>query len=134
MYENHNGQEGDDKREFLRVDHDVPLSFKVLGADKLLAKPDIQARNISASGLLFRTATESSIPALSSIVWIALDQKMMNICAEIEEDLLIYNNGVYGRVVRIAEGEPGKSYDIGICFLRKKRMSENEIQSLAGVS
>ncbi|MBD3425922.1 MAG: hypothetical protein GF409_01670 [Candidatus Omnitrophica bacterium] len=122
--------EGDDKREFLRVDYETPLNFKVLKEDKLTAKSDVQSRNISACGLLFRTSTDASIPSLSSIVWIELDPKMMNICAEIENDLVIHNNGVYGRVVRIAEGEPGKSYDIGICFLRKKDMTEEEIKQL----
>jgi len=122
--------EEQDKREFLRVDYETPLNFKVLSGDKLTSKSDVSARNVSACGLLFRTSTESSIPALSSIVWIELDQKMMNICAEIEEDLVTHKNGIFGRVVRIAEGEPGKSYDIGVCFLRKKDKSEQDIQAL----
>jgi hypothetical protein len=120
----------EEKREVLRVDHETPLNFKVLSGDKLAAKSDVSSRNISASGLLFRTSSESSIPALSSIVWVELDQKMMNICAEIEHDLVIHKNGVFGRVVRIAEGEPGVSYDVGICFLRRKDMSEEEINTL----
>ena len=124
------GEEGDDKREFLRVDYETPLNFKVLKDEKLTAKSDVSSVNISACGLLFRTSTESSIPSLSSIVWIELNPKMMNICAEIENDLIIHKNGVFGRVVRIAEGEPGKSYDIGVCFLRKKDMTEEEIDAL----
>lgn len=122
--------DNEEKREFLRIDYEAPLNFKVLSGEKLAAKTDISARNVSASGLLFRTSTESSIPALSSIIWVELDQKMMNICAEIEEDLVMSKNGVYGRVVRISEGEPGQSYDIGVCFLRKSEMTEEEIQSL----
>jgi c-di-GMP-binding flagellar brake protein YcgR len=122
--------EGDDKREFLRVDYETPLNFKVLKDEKLTSKSDISSINVSACGLLFRTSTDSSIPSLSSIVWIELDSKMMNICAEIEGDLIIHKNGVFGRVVRIAEGEPGKSYDIGVCFLRKTDMSEEEIAAL----
>ena len=123
--------EMEEKREFLRVDYETPLNFKVLKEDKLSSKSDVHARNVSACGLLFRTSTEASIPSLSSIVWVELDPKMMNICAEIEDDLVIHKNGVYGRVVRIAEGEPGKSYDIGVCFLRKKDMSKEEIEALA---
>lgn len=122
--------DSEEKREFLRVDYETSLSFKVLGGDKFNAKSDISSRNISACGLLFRTSTESSIPALSNIVWIELDQKMMNVCDEIESDLVTHKNGVFGRVVRIAEGEPGKSYDVGICFLRKKDITEEEIQAL----
>lgn len=125
-----NPQEKDDRREFLRVAYDKQLNFKVLKGEKLAGKQDIYSRNISASGLLFTTSSESSIPVLASIVWIELDQKLMNVCSEIETDLIIHNNGVFGRVVRIAEGEPGKSYDIGVCFLRKKEMTPEEIQNL----
>ncbi|MBU1894517.1 MAG: hypothetical protein ABIH85_06435 [Candidatus Omnitrophota bacterium] len=120
----------DDRREFLRVDYDTELNFKVLKGEKFAGKSDIHARNISACGLLFKTSSESSIPALSSTVWIELDQKLMNICEEIEDDLVIHKNGIFGRVVRIAEGDPGKSYDIGVCFLRKSDMSAEEIQML----
>ncbi|MFH1552916.1 MAG: hypothetical protein ABID83_04695 [Candidatus Omnitrophota bacterium] len=124
----------EDKREFLRVDYETPLNFKVLSGEKMTAKADVFSRNVSACGLLFRTSSESSIPSLSSIVWIELDPKMMNICAEIEEDLVIHKNGVFGRVVRIAEGEPGKSYDVGVCFLRKKNMTKEEILALTNGS
>ena len=122
--------EGDEKREFLRVDYETPLNFKVMKGDKLSAKNDVFSRNVSACGLLFRTANDASIPALSSVVWIELDSHMMNICSEIEQDLVIYKNGVFGRVVRIAEGEPGKSFDIGVCFLRKSDMTESELREL----
>jgi hypothetical protein len=37
---------------------------------------------------------------------------------------------VFGRVVRIAEGEPELSYDIGVCFLRRKNMTEDDINAL----
>lgn len=120
----------EEKREFLRVDYEAPLNLKVLKGDKLASKADVFSRNVSACGILFRTSHESAIPALSSIVWVELDPKMMNICAEIENDLIIHKSGVFGRVVRIAEGDPGKSYDIGICFLRRKNMTEDEIHVL----
>ncbi len=122
----------DEKREFLRVDHEVPLNFKILSGAKLTPKAEVLSRNVSAAGLLFRTTSDSAIPALSSVIWIKLDQKMINICEEIEADLIMINGGVFGRVVRIAEGEPGRSYDIGICFLRRKDMSEEEILSILG--
>ena len=117
MYDEYDEME--EKREFLRVDYETPLKCKVLGGERFTSKPDIFSQNISACGLLFRTISKSSIPALSSVVWIDLDEKMMNVCTELENDLAIYKNGVLGRVVRIAEGEPGKSYDIGVCFLKK---------------
>jgi hypothetical protein len=67
---------------------------------------------------------------LSSIVWVEMDEHMMNICSEIEQDLVIHKNGVFGRVVRIAEGEPGKSYDIGVCFIRKANLTPKELKEL----
>lgn len=126
----HKNNDIDERREFLRLEYEHSLNFKVLSGEKLLTKSGVFSRNISASGLLFRTASETSIPPLSSIVWIELDPKMLNICGEIETDLIIHKNGVFGRVVRIAEGEPGKSYDIGVCFLRRKNMTKTEIQLL----
>ena len=125
-----NETQTEEKREFLRIEHEIPLNFKVLRGEKLLAKADVFSRNISACGVLFRTCNESSIPALSSIVWLELDEKIMNVCQEIERDLVIYKSGVFGRVVRIAEGEPNKSYDVGVCFLRKATMSDDEVQVL----
>ena len=124
------GYNGEEKRSFLRVDHENPLNFKVLSGERFISKSDISSRNVSGAGILFRTGTESSIPAISSIVWVELDEKMLNVCAEVEEDLLIHKNGIFGRVVRIAEGEPGQSFDIGICFLKKKDMSSEELQTL----
>nr|HPN73600.1 hypothetical protein [Candidatus Omnitrophota bacterium] len=88
------------------------------------------SRNISASGLLFRTDNESSIPAISSTIWIKLDEKMLNVCSEVEEDLIQFQGGVFARVVRISEGDPGVSYDVGVSFLRKRNMSDEDIRAL----
>jgi hypothetical protein len=120
--------EGEERREFLRVDYEKTLNFKELKGEKLSLKAEAISKNVSACGLLFRT--EKMPPALSSVVWLELDTKMMNICSEIEDDLIIHNGGIFGRVVRIAEGEPGKSYDVGIAFLRRTNMTEQEIQQL----
>ncbi|MFH1837484.1 MAG: PilZ domain-containing protein [Candidatus Omnitrophota bacterium] len=126
------GFNNEERREFLRVDHETLLNLKILTGDRFTSKSDITSRDISASGLLFRTKKDVSVPAISSIVWLGLDERMVNICAEIEDDLIIHNEGVFGRVVRISEGEPGISYDVGVCFLRRKDMSEEEIQELIG--
>ena len=120
--------ESDNNREFLRMDHETTLKFREAKTDKLANRQEILTRNNSACGLLFRS--EAIPPTLSSIIWVEMDPKMLGLCEEIESELLILNNGVLGRVVRIAEGEPGVSYDVGVCFLRKKNMSPVEIESL----
>ena len=117
-----------ERREFLRMDYERDVKFRELRGEKLSTKTQAATRNISACGLLFRTG--SIPPALSSIIWVELDQKMTNICSEVEGDLIIHNGGVFGRVVRISEGEPGQSYDIGIAFLRRKDVTEDQIEEL----
>lgn len=124
----HAEHEGEERREFLRIDYETSLNFKELKGEKLSSKADAFSRNISACGILFRT--EKIPPALSSVIWIEIDDKIMNVCSEIESDLVIHGGGIFGRVVRIAEGEPGKSYDVGVAFLRKKNMTEAEIEQL----
>jgi len=120
--------ESDEHREFLRVDHEISIHYQEVRPNGLSHKTDILTRNISPSGLLFRT--KNIPPAISSIVAVEPDPKMLNICSEIEADLIIRNNRIFGRVVRIAEGEPGLSYDVGICFLRKKELTDKEIEEL----
>ena len=119
---------GEEKREFLRIDYETALNFKELKGEKLSSKADALSMNISACGILFRT--DKIPPALSSIIWIEIDEKIMGVCGEIENDLIIHQGGVFGRVVRIAEGEPGKSYDVGVAFLMKKNITEAEIEQL----
>lgn len=118
----------DERREFLRVDHETLLNYKEVKGDRLSPKNEILTRNVSACGLLFRTSNIP--PALSSVIWVELDPKLLSICSEIEKDLVIRSGGIFGRVVRIAEGEPGVSYDVGVCFLRKKNMTDKEIMEL----
>ena len=124
----HAEHEGEDRREFFRVDHEAVVNLRELKGENLSAKADIVTKNVSACGILFRT--EKIPPALSSVIWVALDEKMMNICSEIEDDLLMHEGGIFGRVVRISEGEPGKSYDVGVAFLRKANMTQEEIEQL----
>ncbi len=122
----------EDRREFFRVIHKTPLKFKIYKGDKLSKKAEIVSKNISPSGLLFRTYSELDIPPIGSMVWVQLDDKMLNICEEIENDLIMKDEGLFGRVVRISEGEPGKSYDIGVCFLRRQNMDDSDIETLMG--
>ncbi len=118
----------EDNREFLRVDHEALLNLREIKGHKTSSKGEILMRNVSPCGLLFRATMVP--PALSSLIWVELDPKVLNICSEIEEDLILSNGGILGRVVRIAEGEPGQSYDVGVCFLRKKNMTDEEIEEI----
>jgi c-di-GMP-binding flagellar brake protein YcgR len=117
--------DAENRREFLRIDHEVMIAYREVKGEALSNKSEILSRDISASGLLFRT--KGIPPALSSIICLEVDEKMKSLCAEIEEELIAGDKGVLGRVVRISEGEPGESYDVGIAFLRRTQLSDDEL-------
>lgn len=121
----HNHEEN---REFLRIDHEALVGVREVKGEKLSNKSEILMKNVSPCGLLYRT--HQIPPALSSVIWIELDPKVMSVCSEIEDDLIMSSGGILGRVVRIAEGEPNESYDVGVCFLRRKDLTEEEVEEL----
>lgn len=114
-----------DRREFFRVPYANSLRYKACNETGTTAT----AQNISQSGILFQTQQEP--PKLSSIVWLSLDMRTLKICQEIESKALIFNNGILGKVVRVEEdADSGKSYDIGVCFLRKDQRDEAGVSEL----
>ena len=117
-----------ERREYLRLDYESKVVFRELKENKLSNKHEILTRDVSASGVLFRTAQVP--PALGTIICVEMDDKMVNVCSEVEEELITRDNGILGRVVRISEGEPGVSYDVGVAFLRRQKMSDEELCDL----
>jgi len=123
-----------ERREFLRLNFKKPFKFKSFfleksGANKTQA-PDSGpglSQNISSSGILFQT--QNSPPKLSSILWIDLDFRLLNICHEIERKALIFNNGLLGRVVRVEENpQNNQVYDVGVCFLTQDQDNSRQVR------
>ncbi len=115
-----------DRREFFRLNFTTPLEFK-----SQASQPSSKAtsQNISQSGILFQT--EGNPPQLSSILWMHLDFRTLNICQEIEKRALILNNGVLGKVVRVEEDpKNNRLYDIGVCFLTQDQRHSKEVSTL----
>lgn len=116
MHENYSGKE---KREFFRYKHEKPVYYKNIGipSGKGKAASSLKAvsKNLSASGLLF---TAELVPELSSIVVIDLDYRTSQICREIESKVMMLENKLIGKVVRI-EDAGGGLYDIGVAFIKK---------------
>ena len=113
-----------ERREFFRLNYTQPLQYK---ASKGLS--DAAARNISQTGILFRT--ENRPPEISSLLWLDLDIRTLKICQEIEGKALIFNNGLIGKVVRVEEDAEGEnSFDVGVCFLTKEDAKNREVQKL----
>ena len=114
-----------ERREFFRVPYATSLKYKAYNESSTSAT----VQNVSQSGILFQTEQEP--PKLSSIVWLNLDMRTLKICQEIESRALIFNNGILGKVVRVEEdADSEKSYDIGVCFLRKDQGNTDGVSEL----
>lgn len=104
-----------ERREFLRLDYRRPLKFRLVQG----SSDDVNlatTSNISPSGVLFKSKI---LPKIASILWMNLDIKTLQICRDIENRVLVHNNGILGRVVRIDEDRETDSYRIGVCFVTR---------------
>ena len=119
-----------DKREFLRYRCDKPVNFKILFSpkDKKAASKILNgiSKNLSVSGILFASDT---LPEISSIIALDLDYRTTVICQEIEEKVLIFDNKLIGKVVRIEESDDG-TYNVGVAFIKKTDQISPEIKEL----
>ena len=119
-----------ERREFFRYTCEKPVQYKILGtADKgqsVSKSLDAISKNLSASGMMF---TSSFIPNISSIVTLKLDYRTTNICCEIEENAMVVDNTLVGKVVRIEDNDDG-SYNVGVAFLKKSGEIPSEIKNL----
>ena len=109
---------GEDRREFLRHRHEEPVQYRILDTEgkKTPSSKIVEAisKNLSASGILF---TSKKMPRLSSLLLLDLDYRAASICREVEQNALIVNNRLFGKVVRVEETNSG--YDIGVAFVKK---------------
>jgi len=121
-----------ERREFLRHPYNKPLTYKVISptskdniASKLIAAI---SKNLSAAGILFITNVTKA-PEIASILVLDLDYRTVNICHEIEQEALILDNKIIGKVVRIEDNEDN-TCDIGVAFVRKSDPIINNIKEL----
>ncbi len=103
----------DNRREFLRLDYRSSIKFKTIQKNRInVALGTVD--NVSESGLLF---TSNIVPEIANILWLSLDLKTLDICREIESNVLMDHGGILGRVVRLEENRGAGNYRIGIYFL-----------------
>ena len=123
---------GPERREFLRCGHKRSMKYSTINIikDKDFASELINAmsKNLSASGILFIT-NATKVPDISSLLVLDLDYKTANICREIEERILILENKLIGRVVRIEDNEDG-TCGIGVAFVTKTDPLSKDIQNI----
>ncbi len=110
-----------EKREFLRVNYDKPLTYRVIGGPKneSFASKFMTAvsKNLSASGILF-TTNVVKVPDIASMVVLDVDYRTASVCQEIEKRALILDNKLVGRVVRIEDNEDD-TCGVGIAFVKR---------------
>jgi len=110
-----------EQRQFLRVDYSKPLAYKIIGGPK---KDDIASKvitavskNLSGAGILF-TTNVTKVPEIASMVVLELDYQTASVCEEIENQALILDSKIIGRVVRIEDNEDD-TCGVGVAFVRK---------------
>ena len=117
-----------ERRDFFRLKFNNPVQYKTYPVkDSSQSITPGVSKDVSSAGILFQTSSRP--PELSSILWLNLDYRMLNICQEIDRRALIFNDGILGRVVRVEEDpEDANAYDIGVCFLTKDQQGSRDVQ------
>ena len=114
---------GAERREFLRLDYMVPLNYKVCKKDTISKLLQGYTVNISEAGLLCKINKEVH---KEDVLWLVFDRQILDICTELEEKALIYQNGIIGKVVRI-EYKDNSDYSVGIKFLTREEKNLTNI-------
>jgi hypothetical protein len=104
-----------ERREFVRLDYAAPLAFKVCNKETISRLLEGYTSNVSEAGMLCNIK-EPVNP--EDILWLSFDRGVLNICEELEKKVLIYQNGIIGKVVRI-EARGFDNFDVGIKFLTR---------------
>jgi c-di-GMP-binding flagellar brake protein YcgR len=113
---------GPERRQFVRLDYVTPLDFKVCKRktiSKLLAG---YTSDISQAGLL---CTINDKVNKNDILWLCFDRSTLTICAELERRILIYQNGIIGKVVWIQN--KNSDYLVGVKFITREEKNLTHI-------
>ena len=103
----------EDRREFLRIDCLIETHVLSIVENDELASSDAFAKNISASGVLFRTKIEYQ---LDSIVSMEIFPGILNELDDNEAKIIKTRGYVLGKVVRVKKGEDD-GYDCAVAFV-----------------
>ncbi len=102
-----------ERRRFVRLGRVTPIDYKICKEKAILKLLEGYTVNISQSGLFCNIREKVN---KGDIVWLSFDRQTLHIYEEIEKRVLIHQNGVLGKVVRIEPKKHG-SYGIGVQFI-----------------
>jgi len=114
---------GPERRQFLRLDFMTPLNYKVCKKKTISMLLDGYTSNVSQAGLLCNINDKVKI---DDIVWLSFDRATLSICEELEKRVLIYQNGIVGKVVRVMP-KKAETFDVGIQFLTREEKNLTNI-------
>ena len=123
MEDNYNQPE---RRRFIRLNHIAHLNYKICKKETILKLLTGYTSNISQAGLLCNIRDKVT---RNDVLWLHFDRDILNICEELEKRSFIYQNGIIGKVVRIANKQDG-SYNVGIKFITREESIKPEIKFL----
>ncbi|MFA5411220.1 MAG: PilZ domain-containing protein [Candidatus Omnitrophota bacterium] len=115
--------QGPERRKFIRMDYATPLAYKVCKKETLSELLKGYTSDISQSGLLCSMKDKVS---KDDIVWLSFDRATLSMCRELEQQSLIYQNGVIGKVVRV-EAKDHRGFNVGIQFITRKEENLSHI-------
>lgn len=115
--------DGVERREFERVDCVTPLAYKICKAETVNRLFEGYTMNLSEAGLLCRVKEQLT---KDDIVWLSFDRTTLSFCAQMEKRAFFYQNGVFGKVVRI-EGGHEDSFDIGVQLVTREEKNLSNI-------
>ncbi|MDI6758771.1 MAG: NAD(P)H-dependent glycerol-3-phosphate dehydrogenase [Candidatus Omnitrophota bacterium] len=112
-----------ERRGFVRLERVTPIDYKVCKKKTFSKLIEGYTINISQNGLLCNIKEKVN---KGDILWLSFDRQTLSIYEEIEKRVLIYQNGVVGKVVRIEPKKHGL-YGIGIQFITRQ---ENNLTNI----
>jgi len=115
----------EERREYVRIKYPTLLGYKVCDKNTISKLCAGYTVDISQSGLLCNIQVKVNP---DDILWLSFDRATLDFCKELEEKVLIYQNGIIGKVIRADIEETG-NYSVGIKFITRQENNLGNIHS-----
>lgn len=114
---------GLERRRFPRLEYVTPLDYKVCKKATISKLLSGYTSDISQAGLLCKINIKAK---KEDLLWLSFDRNTLNICEELEKKVLIYQNGIIGKVVRVVSSD-ADTYQVGIQFITREEKNLTHI-------
>ena len=114
---------GSERRQFVRLEYIAPLAYKVCKPEIIEQLLKGYVADVSPAGLSCNIKIE---PRPGDILWLSFDRATLIFCEEMEKRSIIYQNGVIGKVVRVAH-RGDDTYEVGVNFITREEKDSRNI-------